>query len=316
MCPALPQDSAPTISFSKLISLKPSFMTSMCGGVQFTCWTRPSLMARSFPAGCPGPTVKSSWALAQSIPAPSPWCSTREQMPSHPSTMWCSTTNSPPSVPTKTPCPTSTPTCGPSSLVTVPSSLSSMTNLRRMLLTSPMKRTTTPPPSTTIDAQPSWPLVIQSHPSLHYQFRLPLRLLSLPTHPLPPLMIHLRSCPLRPLPRRLRGRYHHNPNEFPSFLPSPLRRHVPCPRLPFAPHSHLLSFPFTLATHGHISSSPHGLISHSAPLSCSPHLRSSEGASDRSPPPLPSRAQARDPIDVGPQQEVLCPHRDIGTPLH
>ena len=84
-----------------------------------------------------------------------PWCSTREQVPSHPSTMWCSTTNLPPSVPTKTPCPTSTPTCGPSSLVTVPSSSSSMTNLRRILLTSPMKRTPTPPPSTTIDAQPS-----------------------------------------------------------------------------------------------------------------------------------------------------------------
>ena len=134
-----------------------------------------------------------------------------------------------PSVPMKTPCPTSTPTCGPSSLVTVPSSSSSMTNLRRILLTSLTKRTPTPPPSTTIDAQPSWPLVIRSHPSLHYQFCLPLRLLSLPTHPLPPLMIHLRSCPLRPLPRCLRGRSHHNPNEFPSSLPSPLRRHVPRP---------------------------------------------------------------------------------------
>ena len=96
-------------------------------------------------------------ALAPSIPAPSPWCSTREQVPSHPSTMWCSTTNSPPSVPTKTPCPTSTPTCGPSSLATVPSSSSSMTNLRCILLTSPTKRTPTPLPSTTIDAPPSWP---------------------------------------------------------------------------------------------------------------------------------------------------------------
>ena len=46
-------------------------------------------------------------------------------------------------------------------------------------------------------------------------------------HPLQPLMIHLRSCPLRPLPRRLRGRYHHNPNEFPSSLPSPHQCHVP-----------------------------------------------------------------------------------------
>ena len=106
MCPALPQDSAPTIYSSRLDGLKPSFMTSMCVGVQFTCWTRPSRMARSFPAGRPGPTVKSSWVLALSIPAPSLWCSTREQVPSHPSTMWCWTTNLPPSVPTKTPYPT------------------------------------------------------------------------------------------------------------------------------------------------------------------------------------------------------------------
>ena len=48
-----------------------------------------------------------------------------------------------------------------------------------------------------------------------------------PPHPLQPLMIHLRSCPLRPLPRQLRGRYHHNPNESPSSLPSPLRCHAP-----------------------------------------------------------------------------------------
>ena len=87
------------------------------------------------------------------------------------------------------------------------------------------------------------------------------------------------------------------------------------PHLIFAPHSHLLSFPFTLATPGHLSSSPQGLISHSAPLSGYPRLRSSEGASGRSSPPFPARAQARDPIDVGPQQEVLRPHCDMGTPL-
>ena len=71
MCPALPQDSAPTINSSRLDGLKPSSMTSMCGVVQSTCWTRPSLTARSFPAGRPGLTVKSSWASAPSIPAPS-----------------------------------------------------------------------------------------------------------------------------------------------------------------------------------------------------------------------------------------------------
>ena len=164
----------PMIYSPRLDGLKPSSMTSMCGVVQSTCWTRPSLMARSFPAGRPGPTVKSSWASAPSIPAPSPWCSTREQVPSHPSTMWCLTTNSPPLVPMKTPCPTSTPTCGPSSLVKVPSSSSSMTNLRSMLLTSQTTKIPTPLPFTTIHAQPSWQHVIQSLPSFHYQFCLPL----------------------------------------------------------------------------------------------------------------------------------------------
>ena len=96
------------------------------------------------------------------------------------------------------------------------------------------------------------------------------------------------------------------------------------PRLTIAPHSHLLFFFFTLATHGHLSCSPRlrssegawrGLISHSAPLSCSPHLRSSEGASGRSSLPFAAHAQARDLIDFGPQQKVLRPRRDIGTPL-
>ena len=126
-----------------------------------------------------------SWASAPSIPARSPWCSTREQVPSHPNTMWCSLMNSPPSVPMKTPCPTSTPTCGPSSLVKVPSSLSSMMNLRSMLLTSQMTKIPMPLPSMTIDTQPSWQLMMQSLPSFRYQFHLPLRLLSPPTHLLP-----------------------------------------------------------------------------------------------------------------------------------
>ena len=91
-------------------------------------------------------------------------------------------TNSPPSVPMKTPCPTSTPTCGPSSLVKVSSSLSSMTNLRSMLLTSQTKKIPTPLPITTIDAQPSWQHMIRSLPSFHYQFRPP----PPPTPSLPP----------------------------------------------------------------------------------------------------------------------------------
>ena len=83
-------------------------------------------------------------------------------------------------------------------------------------------------------------------------------------------MIPLRSCPSGPSLAVSEGDTITIPTS--SHLLSRLHSGAMsrAPRLTFAPHSHLLFFPFTLATHGHLSSSPQGLISHSAPLSCSP----------------------------------------------
>ena len=101
----------------------------------------------------------------------------------------------------------------------------------------------------------------------------------------------------------------------PIFSPVP----TPAPRAtpPVSPSHHTPTFSPSPSPSPPMAISPPlpKVSSPIPPLSPAPPASTLQREPQADPPCRSQRAQACDPIDVGPQQEVLRPHRNIGTPL-